>query len=84
MNKNNSGAVREYEEFYSDECISILSKHLRREMNQRGANIWGLRQQWREYMSLRQESVEYLKSVNEWLHTEPTKERARTIDVDDI
>ena len=76
-------ALREYQEFYSDDCINILSKHLRREMNRRGADVWDLKQQWSKYLALRSESIEYLKSINEWQSTEPT-ERVRLMRVDDM
>jgi hypothetical protein len=80
---NHQAALREYEEFYSDVNISILSRHLRREMNQRGANIWELKHQWTKYLALRSESIEYLKSIGEWRSTEPT-ERVRPPSVDDM
>lgn len=76
-------ALREYQEFYSDDCINILSKHLRREMNKRGADIWDLKQQWNKYLELRSESIEYLKSINGWQSNEPT-ERVRPPSVDDM
>ena len=77
-------AIREYQEFYSDDCINILSKHLRREMNKRGADIWDLKGQWSKYLALRSESIEYLKSINEWHSNEPTAERVRQTEILDM
>jgi len=74
---NSQASIREYEEFYSDECINILSSHLRREMNRRGADIWDLKGQWNKYLALRSESIEYLKSIGEWRPTTSTGERQR-------
>jgi hypothetical protein len=81
---NHQAALREYEEFYSDENISILSRHLRREMNQRGADTWELKNQWTKYLSLRSESIEYLMSIGQWTYTDPVAEAKRTVEVDDI
>ena len=81
---NHQAAIREYEEFYSDVNISILSRHLRREMNQRGANIWELKHQWTKYLALRSESIEYLMSIGQWNYTDPKAEARRTVEVDDI
>lgn len=76
-------ALREYQEFYSDDCINILSKHLRREMNKRGADVWDLKQQWSKYLALRSESIEYLKSIGEWQSSEPI-ERAKQPEILDM
>lgn len=81
---NHQAALREYEEFYSDVNISILSRHLRREMNQRGADIWELKHQWTKYLALRSESIEYLMSIGQWNYTDPVAETKRTVEVDDI
>ncbi len=80
---SNGASLREYQEFYSDDCINILSKHLRREMNKRGADILDLKGQWSKYLALRSESIEYLKSINEWQPNEPT-ERVMPMRVDDM
>ncbi len=77
-------ALREYQEFYSDDCINILSKHLRREMNRRGIDVGDLKGQWSKYLVLRSESIEYLKSIGEWNYADPKTEAKRTIDIDDI
>lgn len=68
---NNQAAIREYQEFYSDECASLLSRHLRRAMNQRGGDIWGSKAQWTKYLTMRSESVAYLKANGLWQHTGP-------------
>lgn len=81
---NHQAAVCEYEEFYSDPNISILSRHLRHEMNKCGADTWELRRQWTKYLGLRSESIEYLMSIGEWKYTDPVVETKRTIPVEDI
>ncbi len=81
---SHGAALREYQEFYSDDCINILSKHLRWEMNRRGADVWDLKQQWSKYLALRSESIEYLKSIGEWRSTTSTGERVRPPEIHDI
>ncbi len=76
-------AMGEYEEFYNDECITILSRHLRREMNSRHGDVGRARAQWREYMQLRSESIDYLKSTGQWVYQVPT-DRARSLVDDEI
>lgn len=69
---NKQAAIKEYQEFYSDECASLLSRHLRRAMNQRGGDIWGSKAQWTKYLTMRAESIAYLKANGLWLNTGPT------------
>ena len=69
---NKQAAIREYDEFYNDECTTLMSQYLRKEMNKRGADIRTAKAEWAKYLSMRSESIEYLRSIGEWKHSSPT------------
>ena len=69
---NKKAAIREYEEFYSDECTTLLSRYLRAEMNRRHGDIRTAKAEWSKYLTMRGESIEYLRSIGEWKHSSPT------------